>query len=220
MPPAASFTGSSVSIPAEPRKSPTNTPDEALFLTISSKSSGVYQSPLVSLQLARQANTGTWEKVGYTCVLPLKYSGYVSYRRGELSDYKFNERHISSLGNHHSPRYLCIQAFALSTHVRRVHAKALLEGLAYHVSLHVPNILIKRPILIAEGATRSGRLLLERFGFTMIGQSANRVPLYELDTRQFEMMPELSRDTVILLDAMVRQFSSLAKAIGGAWRAS
>jgi hypothetical protein len=29
MPPAASFTGSSVSIPAEPRKSPTNTPDEA-----------------------------------------------------------------------------------------------------------------------------------------------------------------------------------------------
>src|SRR5882724_2465084 len=31
MPPAASFSASSVSIPAEPAKSPTNCPDEAIF---------------------------------------------------------------------------------------------------------------------------------------------------------------------------------------------
>jgi hypothetical protein len=148
------------------------------------------------------------EKVGYTCVLPLKTSGYIAYRKGELSDYKFTECHITSPRYLSPPRYLCIQAFALCVRINKFHAKALLEGLAYHVSLHLDGIVAHRPVLIAEAATPSGLRLLERFAFAKIGQSANGVPLYELDTRHYENLPQRSKDTVLLLDAMVRQFAA------------
>lgn len=148
------------------------------------------------------------QKVGYTCVLPLNKDGYTAYRRGELSDYHFNERHIISPRHLRPPRYLCIQAFALCVRVNRTSAKSLLEGLAYHVSLHVDGILANRPVLIAEAATSSGLRLLERFAFARIGESANRVPLYELDTRDYKRLPQRSLDTVLLLDAMVRQFAA------------
>lgn len=148
------------------------------------------------------------QKVGYTCVLPLKKQAYAAYRRGELRDYDFSEVHIISPRYPLKPRFLCIQAFALIARVNKACARSLLEGIAYHVSLYVSEVLAHRPVLIAEAATRSGRRLLERFAFPLIGESANRVPLYELDVRDYERLPQRARDTVLLLDTMVRRFAA------------
>ena len=150
----------------------------------------------------------SYQNVGYTCVLPLNKNGYFAYRRGELSDYHFNERHILSPRYFRPPRYLCLQGFALCTRVNRTSAKSLLEGIAYHVSLHVDGILANGTVLIAEAATRSGLRLLERFAFARIGESTNRVPLFELDCRDYKRMRRRSQETINLLDAMVRQFAA------------
>lgn len=145
-------------------------------------------------------------RVGYTCILPLNERGYLAYRRGELRDYNISDTHLVSTRYRQRPRYLLIQAFALSERISKAWAKPLYEGIAYHISWHVDSILVSRPVLIAEAATQGGEKLLKRFAFARIGESANGVPLYELNTRDFERLPERARATIQLLDSLVGRF--------------
>lgn len=153
-----------------------------------------------------------FRKVGYTSILSLRKSAYIAYRRGELRDYDFNERHIIQPGFSKQQLFLCLQAFALNSRINRETAKMLYEGLAYHLSWYIPDLLDSRPILIAEAATRQGERLLERFSFAKIGDSANGVPLYELDARQYEILPARARRTLEVVDSLVRQFACLPSA--------
>lgn len=153
-----------------------------------------------------QKEKESYRRVGYSCVLPFKKEGYISYRRGEVSDFKFNERHVLSGKSGKYSNHICVQAFAICEDLTKEHWQILYHNLARHISLYTDNFFKDRMVIVSEGATRYGVKILEELGFVKVGISANNTPLYELDANDYHKMMELSRWTVDTLSCLNKKY--------------
>lgn len=126
-------------------------------------------------------NREKFERIGVTCVLPLKEESYMSYKKGYIAEFCLSETHIISNSDisKYSCYYLCVQSFAFIGKCPRNIKSILRESFERHIAELVPEN--KTVYIIAEIGTDVGRKIAEYFKMKMLDTiSYDKRPLYEL----------------------------------------
>lgn len=127
----------------------------------------------------------SYQRVGVTSILPLHADSYRSYRAGLTREFDFSERDIVQASDGGKSSWLCFQSFAISSKFTRQTRKQLRQSFISHVD--EMSLGSRKPRIIAEIGTNAGLIEAKSFGLKYVGLSADRRPLFEIDTESTQV---------------------------------